>query len=147
MVQPSSVSLLGGNTVINWKEYSAPVSSFVVIGEVFNISMLPIQRDILDVTGHKEESFPYRDSKKGLMSSATMSLDINYDETTFASFKHAAEGEDLFSFEFVLPYKITSNPVYVNGYVSSASLSIPLKDRISFKLEIAIYGRIFLKTE
>lgn len=123
-----------------FRKWNTTTGAWVNIAEVNSITGPTMTRETIDVTS-LDSTGGYRDFIGSFRDGGTISLSMNFTNTTYDTMKEDFEDATLQSYEIVLPDTDISSFEF-DGFVTECPISIPTDDKISSDVTIKISGKV-----
>ncbi len=136
------MAIAGVGTVFNRWDATASNSegAWVPIAEINSITGPGMSRDTIDTTTLDTKD-GYRTFITGFRNAGTMTLAMNFTQTSYLLMKGDFEGNDAISYQVVLP-DTEETVIEFDGLVTEIPLTIPTDDKITADVTIQISGPV-----
>lgn len=136
------MAFTGKGTIFN--RYNTGTSAYEPIANINSISGPSSSRETVDVTTLDSEG-GYREFIGSLRDAGDISLNMNFDATTYALMKADFESDTIQKYQIVLPD--TDNTTFeFEGLVTELPVEIPLDDKVTADVTIKISGETDVTT-
>jgi predicted secreted protein len=135
------MAIAGVGTIFNrWDSTSGSSGGWKAIAEINNITGPGMSRDTIDTTALDTEG-GYRTFITGFRNAGTITLAMNFTQTTYMLMKGDFEANEAVSYQIILP-DADETVVEFDGLVTEIPITIPPDDKITVDVTIQISGPV-----